>query len=70
MHPLLILAIGIFSIIFLITVLRLNAFIALIVSAILVSLLAPGERPTRSTGWQRPSAARPATSASSSPWPS
>ena len=42
MHPLLILALGIFAIIFLITVLRLNAFIALIVSAILVSLLAPG----------------------------
>ena len=43
MHPLLILAIGIFSIIFLIAALRLNAFIALITSAIIVSLLAPGE---------------------------
>ena len=43
MHPLLILAIGIFCIIFMITALRLNAFIALIVSAIIVSLLAPGE---------------------------
>jgi len=43
MHPLLILAIGIFAIIFLIAALRLNAFIALIVSAIIVSLLAPGE---------------------------
>jgi GntP family gluconate:H+ symporter len=42
MHPLLILAIGIFAIIFLIAALRLNAFIALIVSAIVVSLLAPG----------------------------
>ena len=43
MHPLLILAIGVLSIIFLIAALRLNAFIALIVSAIIVSLLAPGE---------------------------
>jgi len=43
MHPLLILALGIFSIIFMIAALRLNAFIALITSAILVSLLAPGE---------------------------
>ncbi len=43
MHPLLILAIGIFCIIFMIAALRLNAFIALIVSAIIVSLLAPGE---------------------------
>jgi len=43
MHPLLILAIGIFTIIFLIAALRLNAFIALIVSAIVVSLLAPGQ---------------------------
>jgi GntP family gluconate:H+ symporter len=43
MHPLLILAIGVFSIIFLIAALRLNAFLALIVSAIVVSLLAPGE---------------------------
>ncbi len=43
MHPLLILAIGIFTVIFMIAALRLNAFIALIVSAILVSLLAPGE---------------------------
>ncbi len=42
MHPLLILALGVFAIIFLIAVLRLNAFIALIVSAIIVSLLAPG----------------------------
>jgi len=43
MHPLLILALGIFTIIFMITALRINAFIALITSAILVSLLAPGE---------------------------
>jgi gluconate:H+ symporter, GntP family len=50
MNPLLILAIGIVSIILLIAALRLNAFLALIVSAILVSLLAPGpfaERITR-----------------------
>jgi GntP family gluconate:H+ symporter len=43
MYPLLVLAIGIFAIIFLIAALRLNAFIALMVSAIIVSLLAPGE---------------------------
>lgn len=43
MHPLLILLIGIFSIVVLIAALRLNAFLALIVSALLVSLLAPGE---------------------------
>jgi GntP family gluconate:H+ symporter len=43
MHPLLILAVGVFAVIFMIAALRLNAFIALIVSAILVSLLAPGE---------------------------
>jgi len=46
-HPLLILALGIFCIIFMIAVLRLNAFLALIVSAILVSLLAPGETPEK-----------------------
>jgi len=43
MHPLLILGIGIFTIIFMIAALRMNAFIALITSAIIVSLLAPGE---------------------------
>jgi len=42
MHPLLILAIGMFAVIFMIAVLRLNAFLALITSAIIVSLLAPG----------------------------
>ena len=41
--PLIVLGIGVFSIIFLIAALRLNAFIALIISAIVVSLLAPGE---------------------------
>ncbi len=43
MHPLLILAIGVFTVILMIAALRVNAFIALIVSAIIVSLLAPGE---------------------------
>lgn len=43
MHPLLILAVGVFTVIFMIAALRVNAFIALIVSAIIVSLLAPGE---------------------------
>jgi len=42
MHPLLILALGMFTVIFMIAVLRLNAFLALITSAIVVSLLAPG----------------------------
>jgi H+/gluconate symporter-like permease len=41
-HPLLILAVGIASVIGMILVLRLNAFIALITSAILVSLMSPG----------------------------
>jgi GntP family gluconate:H+ symporter len=42
MHPLLILAVGIVTIIGLIVVFRVHAFISLIVSAILVSALAPG----------------------------
>jgi GntP family gluconate:H+ symporter len=42
MHPLLILAVGIATIIGLIVVFRVHAFIALIISAIVVSLLAPG----------------------------
>ena len=41
-HPLLILAIGIALVVGLILVLKLNAFLALIVSALAVSLLAPG----------------------------
>ncbi|RUL85302.1 gluconate permease [Tautonia sociabilis] len=41
-HPLVILAIGIATVIGMILVLRLNAFIALISSAMLVSLMAPG----------------------------
>lgn len=43
MHPLVILVIGIVSVVSLIVVLRLNAFIALTVSALLVSLFAPGD---------------------------
>jgi gluconate:H+ symporter, GntP family len=42
MNPLIILSIGIATIIVLIAVFRMNAFVALITSAILVSLLAPG----------------------------
>lgn len=42
MHPLLILAIGVAVVVGAIVVLRLNAFIALIAAAILVSLLSPG----------------------------
>ena len=43
MHPLLILLIGVVVIIGLIIVLRVNAFVALIVAAMLVSLLSPGD---------------------------
>jgi gluconate:H+ symporter, GntP family len=43
LHPLLILIIGMITVIGMIVVLRLNAFIALICAAIVVSLLAPGE---------------------------
>lgn len=42
MHPLYILAIGIATVLGLILVLRVNAFLALVVSAIVVSLLSPG----------------------------
>ena len=42
MDPLIILVIGIVTILGLILVLRVNAFLALIISAIVVSLLAPG----------------------------
>jgi len=41
-HPLMILAVGIMTVIFMIALLRMNAFIALITSAVIVSLLAPG----------------------------
>ncbi len=43
LHPLTILVIGILTVILVITVLKMNAFIALITSAIVVSLLAPGD---------------------------
>ena len=46
-HPLTILAMGIATVIGMIVVLRLNAFLALITAAILVSLLAPGEWPLK-----------------------
>lgn len=42
LHPLVILAVGMATVILLITLLRMNAFIALIASAVIVSLLAPG----------------------------
>jgi len=41
-HPLVILAIGLVTVIGMIIVLRVNAFIALITAAMLVSLLSPG----------------------------
>jgi len=47
MHPFIILLIGIATVIGLIIALRVNAFIALISAAILVSLLAPGELPEK-----------------------
>lgn len=43
LHPLLILVIGIVTVVLMITLARMNAFIALITSAIVVSLLAPGQ---------------------------
>ncbi|MFB0524191.1 MAG: GntP family permease [Phycisphaerae bacterium] len=43
LHPLLILVIGIVTVVLMITLLKMNAFIALITSAIVVSLLAPGQ---------------------------
>jgi len=43
LHPLMILAVGMATVILMITLLRMNAFIALITSALIVSLLAPGE---------------------------
>ena len=42
LHPLIILAIGMLTVILMIAFLRMNAFIALITSAVVVSLLAPG----------------------------
>jgi GntP family gluconate:H+ symporter len=43
LHPLVILAIGIVTVVSMITLLRMNAFIALITSAMVVSLLGPGD---------------------------
>ena len=43
LHPLIILALGMLTVILMIALLRMNAFIALITSAVVVSLLAPGE---------------------------
>jgi len=43
LHPLIILAVGMLSVILMIAMLRMNAFIALITSAVVVSLLAPGD---------------------------
>ncbi len=43
LHPLVILAIGIVTVVLMITLLRMNAFIALITSAMVVSLIAPGD---------------------------
>jgi len=47
LHPLVILAIGILTVVLLITRLKINAFIALISAAAVVSLLAPGELSTK-----------------------
>ena len=43
MHPLVILGIGVFVVLAMIIVLRINAFLALISAAVIVSMLAPGE---------------------------
>ena len=47
LHPLIILVIGMLTVILMITVLKMNAFIALITSAVVVSLLAPGDLDTK-----------------------
>ncbi|MDT8299839.1 MAG: SLC13 family permease [Sedimentisphaerales bacterium] len=47
LHPLIILVIGMLTVILMITVLKMNAFIALITSAVIVSLLAPGDLDTK-----------------------
>jgi GntP family gluconate:H+ symporter len=47
MHPLLVLLVGIVTVVGLIVALRLNAFLALITAAVVVSLLSPGETATR-----------------------
>lgn len=47
MHPLAILAVGVATVLGMILVLRINAFIALITAAIVVSLLSPGDTATK-----------------------
>jgi len=47
LHPLIILLIGMTTVILMITALKMNAFIALITSAMVVSLLAPGDLDTK-----------------------
>jgi GntP family gluconate:H+ symporter len=47
MHPILILLVGLVTVVGLIVALRLNAFLALITAAVVVSLLSPGETATR-----------------------
>ncbi|MHC4560435.1 MAG: GntT/GntP/DsdX family permease, partial [Planctomycetota bacterium] len=49
LHPLIILVIGILTVIFMIMFLRMNAFVALITSAVIVSLLGPGDLAERMT---------------------
>jgi H+/gluconate symporter-like permease len=43
LHPLIILVVGIVTVVLMITALRMNAFVALITAAVVVSLLAPGD---------------------------
>jgi GntP family gluconate:H+ symporter len=43
LHPLIILAVGILTVVLMITLLRMNAFVALITAAMVVSMLAPGD---------------------------
>jgi len=64
MHPLAILLVGMVVILGAIILLRVNAFLALIGAAILVSPLHQAIRPTRSRAWPKRSVAPLATSAS------
>lgn len=68
MCPLLVLAIGVAIVIGLILALRINAFLALIVAAFAVSLMAPGELVTKITRVAQASGPSPGPSASSSRW--
>ena len=49
LHPLIILVIGMLTVILMITVFKMNAFIALITSAVVVSLLSPGDLAAKMT---------------------